>query len=205
MEGGDISALNDDFIGSEVPKNLICPSDDTDHEFLMHVRLAQLCSRMLGRLYSKAACNTAHDALAEEVRLMIAATIEWIEDARAMQPKEKSVPSCPTTWTWYLLLLYIFNRSLALPSDSIARQKVELAVSTHTSEILESLLYQDPQTVRRRPTFLRTATTAFCVSACLFGVYADTTSQFRQLGFALGFFARLNQNEKVSWDELSAV
>ncbi|EME84577.1 uncharacterized protein MYCFIDRAFT_173538 [Pseudocercospora fijiensis CIRAD86] len=123
----------------EVPKNLIRPSDDTDREFLIHVRLAQLCSRMLGKLYSKAACNLAHDALAEEIQLVIASATEWIEDARAIQPNDKSVLSCRTTWTWYLLLLYIFNRSLALPSDSVARQTVELMVSTYTSEILETV------------------------------------------------------------------
>ncbi|GIZ49953.1 hypothetical protein CKM354_001296900 [Cercospora kikuchii] len=194
-------ALNDNFFTPELPCSQDHPTHDRGHEFLMHIRLAQACSQVLDQLYSR----TVQEATVEQVEAAIATTADWITDAGQIRSDVKDVLDCNTRWTLYTIFLYIHRRSLILPAASPARQRVEKAVSTLTFEILESLVYADPLAVHREPTFLRAALTAFCVSAWSLESIVIHTAQFRQLGFALGFFARLARDDDFALDQTATI
>ena len=144
-------ALNDNFFTPELPCSQDHPTHDRGHEFLMHIRLAQACSQMLDKLYSRTALRAVQGATVEQVEAAIATTADWITDAGQIRSDVKDVLDCNARWTLYMIFLYIHRRSLVLPAASPTRQRVEKAVDTLTFEILESLVYADPLTAHREP------------------------------------------------------
>ncbi|KAF2206597.1 hypothetical protein CERZMDRAFT_103261 [Cercospora zeae-maydis SCOH1-5] len=205
MEAGYISALNDNLINAELPSNLSHPFEDSDYEFLTHIGLSQICSQMLEKLYSQTGSCASQVSLAEEIHVLLTNVANWTQEARQVRMHNPASLSCSTTWTLYLLLLNVYSRSLVLSPTSITLQSAEQAVSDMTSEILDSLIHKDPLTVHEDADFLRAALTAFCISASSFRKAPDSTAQLRQLGFALGFFARLDPDFEFPWRECGSV
>ncbi|KAH8691049.1 hypothetical protein GQ44DRAFT_720117 [Phaeosphaeriaceae sp. PMI808] len=208
MQAGYPSALDDNFISHDsptLPSNLKEPQNLDDDMFRMHIRLAKLCSDVLYRHYSRSLYPDRGSSCQEDIESSLSAVQAWLDEARSDRFARSPLLSMESRWCTYMLRLCIHARALSQPQATVVRLLSEEGVRADTAEILASLAASDPAEAHREPELLRAAVAAFCLAGSFVPSHSDSLTLFRHMGFALGFFARLNGDLEFAWVKCAAV